>query len=246
MLKIAKVSVAAQNKRVARVRVAAQNKKMSFNSDARDEVLARLRLNRNFPDVIKIEDYNKVVSLLFLDYGCVTNPQKNYRLEFILPAQKNSKDKKAFNLFSDSSFGEYLEIELKHTTRNGDDVFYTTKNEDVFNILTIIGASEAAVAYTNTYIEKDLRNRSQRQVNCEMANIEKMNTASSEQLLYIEKIQNKDGLKKLPEKLREVAVLRLENPDISLRELGKLCNPAISRSAVSHRLQKIIEIGKEF
>jgi DNA-binding protein WhiA len=217
---------------------------MSFTSDVKAEVRGRVALNKNFPEVIKVQNFELVLSIMFLEYGSVTDPNKSYRLEYVFDKDETERAKYAYKFFTNPMFSEFLGFELKHTSRGGKEVFYTTKNEDFFNVLTIIGANEAAVTYTNVFIEKNLITRCQRQVNCEMGNISKMSEASKEQLKYIEKIRKTSGLETLPERLYEIAVLRIENPDISLTELGKLCNPVLSRSGVNHRLQKIVELGK--
>ena len=94
-------------------------------------------------------------------------------------------------------------------------------------------------------IIKEVRSNINRKVNCEAANIEKTASASAKQIMDIRTIQEKTGLEALPEELREIAVLRLENPDVSLSGLGKLLSEPISRSGVNHRLARISKLAEE-
>ena len=97
----------------------------------------------------------------------------------------------------------------------------------------------------NIKIYKDLRNKANRVTNCETANIEKTVVAASIQTQDIQYILQKRGLEYLPEELQEIAQLRLENPDLSLRELGELLKEPISRSGVNHRLKRLSAIAQE-
>ena len=93
-------------------------------------------------------------------------------------------------------------------------------------------------------MEKDYKNNVNRQVNCETANLKKIGDAAAKQIFAIKKLM-KDKSFELPEQLKELASLRIENPDISLKELGEMLNPPISKSGVNHRLKKIIELAEK-
>ena len=97
----------------------------------------------------------------------------------------------------------------------------------------------------NVKIEKDMRNKINRAVNCDNANIEKALRASERQISDIELIDSTVGLSALSDSLREIALLRYENPDLNLSQLGELVTPAISRSGVNHRFQKISALAQE-
>ena len=92
---------------------------------------------------------------------------------------------------------------------------------------------------------KETRNSINRKVNCETANINKVVNAAVEQIENIKWIQRKHKFNQLPEPLKELALLRLENPDSSLVELGKMLEPPISKSGVNHRMKKMEEFAKE-
>jgi len=95
----------------------------------------------------------------------------------------------------------------------------------------------------NAKAYKQMRNIANRRTNSELANINKTATAAARQLAAIEKIESTVGLESLPDQLYEIAILRRDNPELSLRDLGLLLNEPISRSGVNHRLLKIIEIS---
>jgi DNA-binding protein WhiA len=97
----------------------------------------------------------------------------------------------------------------------------------------------------NIKVYKDLRNKANRVTNCETANISKTVNASTMQVEAIKSLRRLKGLAALPEELREIAQLRIDNPDVSLRELGALMKPPLSRSGVNHRLRKITELAKK-
>jgi DNA-binding protein WhiA len=215
---------------------------MSFTTEAKEEVINRLEICGKFPDKIQEELSDLFLSMLFLQYGYVSDPKKSYRLELVIDTKIDEVNEQAAQLLINMC--KETPGFLTHTKRKDKDIFYTTRNEDIFDFLTVIGANNAAVAYTDAFIEKNLSNRYNRTVNCDMANIDKLSNAAQEQIKHIKKIEKSCGLESLPEKLREVALLRLQNPDIPLSELGELCNPKLSRSGVNHRIQKLIEISK--
>ena len=108
-----------------------------------------------------------------------------------------------------------------------------------------MGAVHSSLELMNIKIYKELRNKANRITNCETANIEKTVVAASAQAQDIQYIIQKRGLDFLPEELQEIAKLRLNHPDLSLRELGELLNEPISRSGVNHRLKRLSEIARK-
>ena len=108
-----------------------------------------------------------------------------------------------------------------------------------------MGATNSSLELMNVKILKDMRNKINRAVNCDNANIEKTLKAAEKQLEDIELIDEKVGLENIPETLSEIARLRYENPDISLKDLGAMIKPPISRSGVNHRLVRLAEIAEK-
>lgn len=171
----------------------------------------------------------------FLSCGTVSNPEKDYHLEFTVPYLNLSKS--LVTLLSE------CDIAPKTANRKGYNIVYFKDSEAIEDCLYIMGASSAMFEMMNVEIVKDFRNKANRTANCETANIEKTVKASFEHISAIEKIKEKKGLDYLKSDLREIAVLRLDNPEASLSDLARFAG--LSRSGINHRLKRIIEISKE-
>ncbi len=176
----------------------------------------------------------------FLTCGTVNDPNKNYHLEFVVPYLNLSKDLKLF--ISDY---EELTVKPKSITRNSNYVIYFKDSESIEDLITAMGAVNSSLEIMGVKMYKDVRNNVNRKLNFESANLDKTIDASSKQVDAILHIKNKVGLSYLSDDLKEVAELRLENPDMSLRELGEKLNTSLSRSGVNHRLNRICSIAKE-
>ena len=134
---------------------------------------------------------------------------------------------------------------LKIVERKGIYVAYLKDSEQISDLLAFMNAPIASMNIIETKIIKEIRNNTNRKINSEVANMKKTITASMKQIKAIEKIRDCSGLESLSSELRDVAVMRLENPDMSLRDIGKNLNPPISRSGVNHRLQKLMELAED-
>ena len=117
--------------------------------------------------------------------------------------------------------------------------------EEISNLLALIGANKAVMKFEDIRIQKEMRGKVNRIVNCETANLNKTINASIEQIGAIKKLQETGKFNKLDENLKEIAKLRLENPNISLIELGKMLKKPIGKSGVNYRLKKIMEMADE-
>ena len=111
-------------------------------------------------------------------------------------------------------------------------------------MLNVTGAHISLMNLENLRIVKEMRNSINRRVNCETANITKTVNASTKQIQDIMLIQKTLGLKGLQDSLREVAEVRLEYPEATLKELGEYLNPPVGKSGVNHRLRKLSEIAE--
>lgn len=172
----------------------------------------------------------------FLSCGTVSDPKKDYHLEFSVPYYNLSKS--LFTLFC-----EIDELTPKYTNRKGYNIVYFKESESIEGCLYLMGATDSMYDVMNIKIVKDFRNRANRQANCETANINKMVNAVAVQLAAIEKIWKTKGKGFLEESLQSVAQLRYDNPDSSLAELASLYPSKISKSGINHRLKKITEIA---
>jgi len=173
----------------------------------------------------------------FLSGGCVLDPEKEYHLEFDTKYKKSAGRLERLLL--------KMDYPVRVTYRKGHHLVYLKGAEAIADLLGVMGAGGGALALYNIQIEKEMRNRINRQVNCENANADKIAAAAARQLTAIKKIQKTVGLKTLPDNLQEIAKMRLRFPEIGLEQLGKKLVPPIGKSGVNHRLNKIISIASE-
>ncbi|OLS03298.1 DNA-binding protein WhiA [Tissierella creatinophila] len=173
----------------------------------------------------------------FLGGGSISNPEKTYHLEMVT----NNKEH-AENL---SEIINSFNLNAKIVLRKDNYIVYLKEGEQIVDILNIMGAHQALLELEDVRVLKDVRNNINRIVNCETANLSKTISASLRQINDIELIESRMGLIKLPKNLREVASLRLDNPDASLKEIGMMLDSPVGKSGVNHRFRKIGEIAEE-
>lgn len=174
---------------------------------------------------------------IFIAGGSVNNPEKAYHLEIVLDSEE--KAKQLLSIYG--SFG----IDAKYMVRKRYHVVYIKEGAAIVDILNIMEAHVSLMKMENIRIVKDLRNSINRQVNCDTANMNKTANAAVKQIEDISYIEKKKGLKYLPENLRQVAVLRKGEPELSLKDLGSRLDPPIGKSGVNHRLRRISEIADQ-
>ena len=172
----------------------------------------------------------------FLASGTVTDPDREYHLEFSCPSGNLAQELQALI--------RTFEIEMKLTRRGGANILYLKKSGDIEDLLMHMGASESSMMLMGSKMYKDVRNTVNRKVNCETANLNKVVSAAVKQTEDIKLIRDKMGLEALPANLSEVARIRLENPEVTLKELGEMLDPPVGKSGVNHRLRKISEIAE--
>ncbi len=177
------------------------------------------------------------ISGAYLVCGNITDPQKNYHAELSVTHLKLCEDL--------SLLLHTLGSQPKHTVRRGVHLLYYKESEQIEDLLTMIGAVKCSLDLMNVKIYKDVRNKVNRITNCETANIEKTVAASSSQVEDIRLIWRVKGEESLPRELQELARLRVENPELSLRELGEALQEPITRSGVNHRLKRLNGIAQE-
>ncbi len=173
---------------------------------------------------------------VFLACGTVTAPERGYHLEFVVPYKKLCTDL--------IKFLDELGLNPKYIVRKGNHIIYFKDSESIEDILAIIGAQDASLYVMGIKIEKDVKNKVNRKLNFEMSNISKTVDAANIQVEAIEYIESKSGISSLPDNLQKIAYIRLENPESSLSELGKLLDEPISRSGINHRLNRIVKIAE--
>ncbi len=173
----------------------------------------------------------------FLGGGSLSDPEKGYHAEMVTHQHS----------FADSLvelLGHY-DLSGKVIERKSQYVVYLKEGDQIVDLLNIIGAHSTLLEFENVRIIKQMRNDVNRLVNCETANMNKTIDASYRQVEDIKFITEKVGLHYLPENLRELAELRLENTEISLKEIGEMLEPPVGKSGVNHRFRKIEQIASD-
>ncbi|MDO4489223.1 MAG: DNA-binding protein WhiA [Eubacteriales bacterium] len=208
---------------------------MSFSSEVKDEVR-----NKYFTSVKKHSKMpNNGIVEKFLEFGHVSDPEKNYHLEFAFQDKVVAgKTLKEINSILDEPLA-------KETERKGRYIVYLNDAEGICGLLTLLGAHRAVCTFENVRIFKEMRENVQRAVNCETSNIRKTVTASLKQISDIEFIERTLGFDKLPDGLREIAELRLQKPNATLSELAESLASNIGKSGVNHRLRKLSKLADD-
>ena len=173
----------------------------------------------------------------FLAGGSVTDPAKRYHLELATPHRSVSRELRA--LMQEAGF------DPRESRRKANYITYFKQSEAIEEFLTAVGAPVAAMELMNAKVEKDLRGSVNRRVNCDAANLDKAVEAAMVQLEAIRRLEGRGELIALPDKLRQAAVLRLAHPEDTLSQLAERFDPPITKSALNHRLRKLVELGRE-
>lgn len=174
----------------------------------------------------------------FLGAGSVNNPEGNYHMEIIT-------DNFAYSRSIVNLMNRFKELNAKISSRKNWHMVYLKESDQIVAFLNIIGAHQALLNFENVRIVKGMRNKVNRLVNCETANLNKTVTASVRQVENIRFIDEVIGLDKLSPRLKDIAQMRIDNPDISLKELGDLMDPPVGKSGVNHRMRKIDELAED-
>ena len=197
-----------------------------------------LTMNKVPENLIKDNDCVRAfIRGAFLGGGSISDPEKNYHLEFVTNNEEFAESLK--DLINSLGFNS------KTVSRKNNYVVYLKESEQISDLLNIIGAHQALLSLESTKIVKEMRNNVNRLVNCETANLSKTVNAAVRQIENIKYIEEKMGLNHLPPNLREIAMLRIEYEDLTLKELGEMAKPELSKSAVNHRLRKIEQIADD-
>lgn len=169
----------------------------------------------------------------FLSCGTCSDPNKSYHIEFVAPFRTLSFD--LLKILTD--YG----LNAKHMLRRGINVIYIKDSASIEELLALIGAHSASMEIMNIKIYKDVRNLTNRRNNFETANFSRTCDAAYDQVEAIRKLRESGAYQNLSEDLKQIAEIRIENPEASLREIGELCTPPLSRSAVNYRLKRLMD-----
>lgn len=173
---------------------------------------------------------------IFLGSGSVNNPENKYHLEMILNTFENAKIVKELL--------EKMQINMKEMQRKSGYSLYLKEGEEISKILALIGANSAVLKFEEIRVLRDMKNNINRKVNCETANLSKTINAAVKQIEAIKTLQKEGKFESLSESLKEIALIRLENPDASLTELGQMLKNPIGKSGVNHRLKQLEQLAK--
>ncbi len=194
--------------------------------------------NENLSYFLKSEILEKAfIRGTFLGSGTINNPEKKYHLEIFLKNLETAK-------YIIEILRKYS-IDFKILERSKKYAIYTKEGEEISKFLALMGASASVLKFEEIRVYRDIKNNINRKVNCETANLNKIVNSSVKQINDIKYIKERGKFNELSEQLKEIAIVRIENPDMSLEELGKLLKKPIGKSGVNHRLRKIQKIVEE-
>ena len=186
---------------------------------------------------LSLEQMKWLIKGAYLGSGSINNPEKKYHLEI------GFKEK-----VSAEKIKEYLscyEIKSSIIEKNNQYSIYLKDGEEISKFLALIGANKSVLKFETIRVQREMNNKINRIVNCETANLNKTINASIEQIEAIKKLKKNRKFEQLEEPLKEIAELRLENPNASLVELGKMLKQPVGKSGVNYRLKKIMEMANE-
>ena len=173
----------------------------------------------------------------FLAAGSVSDPEKSYHFEIVCRNKEHAEVLK--------DILKHFDINAKDIIRKDHNVVYLKDGALIVEALNVMEAHVALMDFENSRILKEMRNSLNRRVNCETANIGKTVTASVKQTEDIRTVMGMPEFKSLPFGIRQIAQLRLDYPDASLKELGEMCDPPVGKSGVNHRLRKLSYIANK-
>ena len=185
---------------------------------------------------VENENYKRaIVRGTFLGAGSINNPNKTYHLEINLSTKENMEF--LYNILKE------CKINCKSLLNKNS--IYLKDGEEISAIIALFGANSSVLKFEDIRVQKEMNGKVNRIVNCQTANLNKTLNASVEQIDAIRKLQQSNKFNKLDDNLKEIALLRLEYPDMSLLELGKKLKEPLGKSGVNYRLKRIIKIAEE-
>ena len=204
-------------------------------SSGQSEKLVQNDINNK---LIVIENDNckrAIVRGAFLGAGSINNPSRTYHLEINLSTKDNME-------FLDEILKQ-CNIRCKKLENNNS--IYLKDGEEISSIIALFGASSSVLKFEDIRVQKEMNGKVNRIVNCQSANLNKTLNASVEQIDAIRRLQQSNKFNNLDDNLKEIALIRLEYPDMSLVELGKKLKEPLGKSGVNYRLKRIIKIAED-
>ena len=210
---------------------------MSFASDIKEELLGLKMWDMNSSMKQDEQLARLCIREAFIQSGSMNDPNKKYHLQIMFKTKKKAEEMQTLL----TNFN----IHAKSIKKEKEYMLYIKEGEEISNFLALIGANKSVIKFEEVRVLKETRNDINRLVNCETANLNKTINAAVKQIEDIKLIKKKNKFNSLPEGLKEIAEVRLNNPDMPLAELGKQLSKSIGKSGVNHRLKKISMIAEE-
>ena len=186
--------------------------------------------------IIENDNYKRaIIRGAFLGAGSINNPSRTYHLEINLSTKDNME-------FLDEILKQ-CNIRCKKLENNNS--IYLKDGEEISAIIALFGASSSVLKFEDIRVQKEMNGKVNRIVNCQSANLNKTLNASVEQIDAIRRLQQSNKFNNLDDNLKEIALIRLEYPDMSLVELGKRLKEPLGKSGVNYRLKRIIKIAED-
>lgn len=215
--------------------------KIDYEPDLKRKVYMA-RILKEKLDILKNEEtingeerLKAIIRGAFLGSGSINDPNKKYHLEILIKDEENS-------IFLQNIIKEFG-INVKRLKTNN--TLYLKEGEEISKFLALIGATRSVLKFESIRVVRDTRNNVNRIVNCETANLNKTVDAAVKQIEDIKFLKKMKKFDTMPDYLIEIAEVRLENPQATLKELGLLLDKPLGKSGVNHRLKKIEEYAEE-
>lgn len=188
-----------------------------------------------FAKELNFDQIKWLVKGCYLGAGSINNPEKKYHLEIGIAQESQAQQ-----------IMQYLQtynIKSNLIEKSNQYSVYIKDGEEISKFLALIGANKSVLRFEEIRVQREMNNKINRIVNCETANLNKTINASIEQIEAIRKLKNTGNFEKMGQPLKEIAELRVQNPNASLIELGKMLKKPVGKSGVNYRLKKIMEIA---
>lgn len=193
----------------------------------------------NFKDIedVSLDDIKSFLKIAFIFKGSINDPQRGYNLEII------AREKNELRLIKESM--DTFDLNAKINDRGDYYIVYIKDSDKISDFLAIIGANKSLFELENVRAMKSIRNYINRQTNFDKANIDRTVKASLRQVDAIKAVINSEEYDKLSEDMKEIASIRIDNPYISIEEIGQMMDPVMSKAKVNYRLQKFIKLAED-
>ena len=188
-----------------------------------------------YAENLNLDQIRWMIKGTYLGAGSINNPEKKYHLEIGF-AQDGEAEKVI----------EYLklfDIKSNIIEKSNQYAMYIKDGEEISKFLALLGANKSVLRFEEIRVQREMNNKINRIVNCETANLNKTINASIEQIEAIKRLKDSGDFEKMDDPLKEIAELRVQNPNASLIELGKMLKKPVGKSGVNYRLKKIMEIA---